>query len=208
MPNRYRNLNSTNQIENIFMKSQLLIIVFFACIGFSFSQDNCEEKVTILNQKLEVKSNEIFGLKQTVAKQLKEIGYYKEVLELLNSKIVSESKDVEFKINTVKGNQDTGVVVIEGLVTNKGVLRSIQGHKINVTDAKGNGNISYQITIGDQTRLDKLLKDVPTKFVAELEGIVAETPMLKAIILNFYSRSGYKKDDLEAIFKNVTITWE
>lgn len=155
------------------------------------------------NLKLELTKRE-----STINDLTKEIEYYKQTLELIDSKISAENKDVTFKINSVKGNSDTGKVIVEGILINNGALRRIQGRQANAFDPKGNSTMSYKVKFGNASSVEKVLKDIPTKFNIELEQIVDGTPMIKALIIDFYSRLGIKSDDLNVVFKNLNIDWK
>ncbi|MCI2230023.1 hypothetical protein MC378_12665 [Polaribacter sp. MSW13] len=150
---------------------------------------------------VDIKENEILKLKE-------EIKYYKETLNLFNSKISTKYKDLDFKINSVIGNSNTGKIMVEGIFVNNGVLRSIQGQKAKIFDPKGNGVNSYKVLVGNEKRIDKLYKDIPTKFSVELEQIIEGTPVIKSLMIDFYSRLGYKSDDISIVFKNLTVKWE
>lgn len=192
-------------------KMNLLTYVLILSTTIVLGQTNCTELEAdnaSLKSELITKDGIITTQNVTIDQQKKEILYYKETLALINSKITTENKEVTFKINSVTGNSDTGTVMIEGILINNGVLRSIQGHKANAFDPKGNGIMSYKMTVGNETRIAKLLKDIPTKFTVELNEIVSGTPIITALLIDFYSNVGYKKDALNIVFKNLNVHWE
>jgi len=157
------------------------------------------------NEKLKT---ELLNKENVIQNLKKEIVYYKETLQLMESKISSEDKEVTFKINNVQGDSTTGKVFVEGILINKGATRRIQGWKASAFDPKGNGIMSYQVKLGKYNSIEKLLKDVPTNFNLELEQIVEGTPIITALIIDFYSRIGTKSDNLNVVFKNLRIDWK
>ncbi|MDF4221503.1 hypothetical protein PXC01_07895 [Maribacter sp. M208] len=184
-------------------KLQLLSILTLSLISSAFGQLDSKELVSE-NQKLKA---DITLQNKTISKLKGEVDYLKETLSLIHSKISKDEKDVSFKINHVEGDLDTGKIIIEGILINNGVLRSIQGQKANAFDPKGNGINSYKVMFGNVVRISKLLKDVPVKFNIELEPISDAPPVLKALTVNFYSNVGYKKDPINVVFKNLNIIW-
>lgn len=195
---------------NTMKKLYLFTILSFLLASIAYGQVDCSElesKNEKLGLDLTKKEQIISNQTETISKQEKEIQYYKESLDLLSSKISTVNKDVTFKINSVVGDSNSGIVTIEGILINNGVLRSIQGQKAIAFDPKGNGLPTYKISVGNETRIEKLLKDVPTKFSLNLEQIVVGTPMLTALIIDFYSNVGYKSDALNVVFKNLDVTW-
>ncbi|MDO6473304.1 hypothetical protein [Maribacter sp. 1_MG-2023] len=194
------------------MKNTQLIIGFvllFLVNGYSQSNNtDYKSEVDNLKKELTTKDNIIVSQNDKMDKLEKDIEYYKETLNLISSKISTKDNDVTLKINSVVGNSNSGVVNINGILINKGAVRPVQGQKAYATDPQGNGIMSYKLKIGGLSRVDKVLKDVPTKFTIELEQIVEGTPMLASLIIDFYTRSGYNKDKLNVTFKNLNIIWE
>ena len=193
-------------------------LVFSSLISFG-QQSSSETELIKQNTELKVQNenlkneNEkqkiIVNTKENEISKLKEeIKYYKETLNLFSSKISTKYKDLNFKINSVIGNSNTGKIMVEGIFVNNGVLRSIQGQKAKIFDPQGNGVNSYKVLVGNEKRIDKLYKDIPTKFSVELEQIIEGTPVIKSLMIDFYSRLGYKSDDISIVFKNLTIKWE
>jgi hypothetical protein len=193
-------------------------LVFTSLISFG-QQSISESELVKQNTKLKVQNeslkneNEkqkiIVNTKENEISKLKEeIKYYKETLNLFNSKISTKYKDLNFKINSVIGNLNTGKIIVEGIFVNNGVLRSIQGLKAKIFDPQGNGVDSYKVLVGNEKRIDKLYKDVPTKFSVELEQIIEGTPVIKSLVIDFYSKLGYKSDNISIVFKDLTVNWE
>ncbi|WP_340158333.1 hypothetical protein [uncultured Maribacter sp.] len=177
--------------------------------GYSQSTStDCKSEIDNLKEELISKDNIIVSQNEKIDKLEKDVAYFKETLKLISSKISTNDNDVSFKINSVVGNSNSGVVKITGILINKGAVRPVQGQKAYATDPQGNGIMSYKLKIGGLTRVDKVLKDVPTKFTIEFEQIVEGTPMLASLIIDYYTRDGYKKDNLGATFKNLNIIWE
>ncbi|WP_324023508.1 hypothetical protein QSV08_11665 [Maribacter sp. BPC-D8] len=185
-------------------KLQLLSILTLLFISSAFGQIDTKE-LESENQKLKA---EIVIKKETISKLEGEVNYLKETLDLIDSKISKDEKDVSFKINLVEGDLDTGKIIIEGILINNGVVRSIQGQKANAFDPKGNGINSYKVKFGDVAKISKLLKDVPVKFNIELDPISDAPPILKALTVYFYSNVGYKKDPINVVFKNLNVIWK
>lgn len=185
-------------------KIQLFTIITIIFALKTYGQSNVSQlEAQNENLKLELTKRE-----SKINDLTKEIEYYKQTLELIDSKISAENKDVTFKVNSVKGNSDSGKVIVEGILINNGDLRRIQGRQANAFDPKGNSIKSYKVKFGNASSVEKVLKDVPTKFNVELEQIVEGTPMIKALIIDFYSRLGIKSDDLNVVFENLNIDWK
>jgi len=185
-------------------KSNLLNYLLLLSTITIFGQVDCKELQSKLTKTNKINSSQI----TTITKQEIEIQYLKETLNLVNSKISSKNKGVLFKINSVIGNSDTGKIIIEGLLVNNGVIRSIQVSNANAFDPQGNGMMSYKMSVGSQMRIGKLLKDIPTKFTIEFSEVALETPVITALIIKFHSNVGYKNDALSVIFKNLNVSWE
>ncbi len=188
-------------------KAVILIILAVFCLKTSFGQEDCSE----LKNQLAQKEATIDNQKKEILRLKKDIEYYKETLDLLDSKTSTENKNVSFKINAITGNTNTGEVVIEGILINNGPLRSIQKQKSENFDPKGNKETTYNMTIGgDDTRIEKLYKDVPTKFAVSFKQTTEETPMIKILTMTFYSKiaNTYKNDNIEVVFKNLPIEWK
>jgi hypothetical protein len=196
-------------------------LVFSSLISFGQQSISETSKTELLKENTELKvqnekhksiiileENKISEMNNQISKLNKEIKYYKETLNLFSSKIETNYKDVNFKINSVVGNSNTGKIMVEGILVNNGLTRSIQGYKSKVFDPKGNGIDSYKILVGNGTRIDKLYKDIPTKFSVELEQVIEGTPVLKALMIDFHSNVGYKSDKINVVFKNLSIKWE
>ena len=118
----------------------------------------------------------------------------------LSSKYPPEGKD------DVTGDSNTGKVVIEGIVINEGVLRSIQGQVANCFDPQGNETITYQLTVGADKRLDQLNREIPVKFSVTFNSI-PKAPLLSALSLKYYSRVDIRSNDLTVMFRNISIDW-
>jgi len=184
-------------------KIQLTIFAVFLAIN-TYGQSEAAQ----LKEQNEKLKTELIK-KETLIEDLnKQIVYFKETLELIESKISTENKEVTFKINTVQGDSATGKVLVKGILINNGVTRRIQGWKANAFDPKGNGIMSYQVKLGRDKSIDKVLKDVPINFNVELEKLVEGTPIITALIIDFYSKIGIQSDNLNVVFKNLSIDWK
>lgn len=199
----------------------LILLVFSSLTSFGQQSASENTKSELLKQRAELtvqienlktkneKQKIILDTKENeISKLREEIKYYKETLNLINSKISTKYKDIEFKINSVIGNSNTGKIMVEGIFINNGVLRSIQCYKAKIFDPQGNGVNSFSVLVGNEKRIDKLYKDIPTKFSVELEQVIEGTPVLKFLMIDFYSKIGYKSDDINVVFKNLKIKWE
>ena len=190
-------MNINFLIKNEMKKYTFLIALAIIYIAPAVGQNNSNN---------ETKDETITRLQNNIVKLEKEIEYYKKTLDLLNSKIVAQDQNVEFKINSVTGDSNTGKVVIEGIVINNGVLRSIQGHVANCFDPQGNETITYQLTVGADKRLDQLNREIPVKFSVTFNSI-PKAPLLSALSLKYYSRVDIRSNDLTVMFRNISIDW-
>ena len=154
------------------------------------------------------KDETILALQNNIVKLEKEIEYYKKTLDLLNSKITAQDQNVDFKINSVIGDSNTGKIVIEGILTNNGVLRSIQGHEANAFDPQGTEIKTFEVSAGAEKRIAELHKDIPTKFSVTFKNADSDAPMLKALTLKFYSSIGPRNNNISVMFRNVSIEWK
>ncbi len=186
------------------MKIQLLT----ASALFLFSYTNAQENCAALKSTLSQKESIIATQNSTISKLTKDVEYYKETLNLMSSSISMVEKDVSFKINSVIGNSSTGKVVIEGILVNNGVVRSLQSQQSNATDPQGNRSTSYVMSLGGETRIPKLNSEVPLKFMIEYSDIKPNTTDIKQLVMTYFSMVNYKKDDISVTFKNLSIDWK
>ena len=186
-------------------KLQKLSLLTILSITPLFAQEDCTElKVDLTNKEAEIVKQQ-----NNISKLENDIIYYKETLKLLNAKISTETKNVTFKINSVIGDSNSGEVIVEGILINNGALRMIQAFRGAAFDPKGNGIKKNKMSIGnDGIRVDKLFKDIPTKFSLTFTQIIEGTPMIKILMAEYISRLGKKSDNLEVVFKNLPIQWK
>lgn len=190
------------------IKLVIILVVFSATAVYGQAKKiSLEETNKKLNTELNSKNQIITFKSDSITELKKQILYFKETLALLNSTISAENKEVSFKINSVMGSSKTGKITIEGLLVNRGILRSIQGQKAVATDPKGNGTITYNMTVGNTIRIEKLLENVPTKFTLELEKLPVNIPVIKSLIIDFYSTVAFKSDPLNVVFQNLEVNW-
>ncbi len=192
------------------MKKVISILVLFIAINI-YGQDNCQ-KLKAENEKLNTELKQVKDvnvIQRTKIENLKkELTYYKETLELLNTKDIKKSEDIIYRINSVKGSSDNGIITIEGLVENKGAVKSFQGQSNELTDPKGNNYIAHASLVvgknsfGDIRRIDKFQKNIPTKFSISFKEIKEEMPVIKALVIKIYNKQN------PIIFKNLPVTWE
>jgi len=185
----------------IFSPFSFIALLF---ITITFGQNDCSDLKTELinkNQIINTKSQQISNLEG-------EVKFYKESLNLLNSKISVKQEDFLFKINSVKGIKDNGIVVIEGLVENKGTLRALRSSSYNtyIYHTKGNNYKASSIKFGKLLHLQEFQKDLPVKFKITFDKIGEEMPIIKNLTAVFTNRLGKKYPYF--IFKNLDVIWE
>ncbi|MBJ2173047.1 hypothetical protein JBL43_02280 [Aureibaculum sp. A20] len=185
-------------------KLQLLSLFTIISLTSAFAQEECDQFKTELNKK----EAKIATQKDAIAKQQKEIAYYKETLHLINSKISTESNDVTFKITSATGDANTAEIHVEGIMINKGVLRMMQIGRTEAFDPKGNSLKYSKLNIGLGRRVDKLFNDVPVKFSATLKGAIEGTPFIKSLVVEFYTKSNGPQKTISVAFKNIPVVWK
>jgi hypothetical protein len=175
---------------------------FFSTI--TYSQNDCSVLKTELNKK-----NEIINTQNEQITNLEgDIKFYKESLDLVNSKISVKQDDFVFKINSAIGIRDNGIVIIEGLVENIGTLRALRSVAYNtyIYDTKGNNYKASEIKFGNLIHLQEFQKDLPVKFKITFKNIGEEMPIIKNLTAVFCNRLGKKYNNF--IFKNLDVNWE
>ncbi|WP_134088560.1 hypothetical protein [Olivibacter sp. XZL3] len=145
-------------------------------------------------------------MESEIIKQKEEITYLKTTLKLLSASIEAEAEEISFKINGVRGNINQQKIFVEGIIENKGAKRAIQAADANLFDPQGNSHKAYQITFGDETRLE-LQPDIPVKFKIEFTDIREQPPVIKAIVLKVYRRAMPGRTE-DVIFKNLAVHWK
>ena len=181
-------------------KMTFILALAIFCISFISGQNSTD---------IQIKDEIISVLKNRVEILEKEIEYYKETLDLLNSSMTAQDQDVEFKINSVIGNSNTGQIVIEGILINNGVLRSIQGWQSNAFDPQGNEIRALSgVSVGAGGRIAELHNDIPAKFRVEFKNTIPKTPMFRSLTIKFYSSVGIYSADLSVMFRNIPIEWK
>ena len=190
-------------------KIKIFSILTIIAISTTFGQANCSDlelKNKELSSELTKKNDEIAIKNNDIQKLKTETQYYKETLELLNTKNLKESDNIIYRINSITGKFDDGIIIVEGLLENKGAPDKFQPKNIEIYDPKGNKYRASKFKIGNSKLLfvDKMERNLPTKFRFEFNGVLEQTPVLKALIFNFYRHT--KKSTV--IFKNLNINWE
>ncbi len=185
-------------------KIQFLSLLMILLHATTYGQQNCDELQSELKNKEEI----IAGQKVNISKLENEISYYKEALNLLNSKIAIEQDDFILRINSVTGKSDNGIVIIEGLVENKGILRAFrpQSYKTLIYDAKGNNYKASEIKFGNLDNLQEFQKNLPIKFSIVFNKIGEEMPVIRNLTLVVANRTGSEYQNM--IFKNLPVSWE
>lgn len=190
-------------------KITIFSILTILAITKTLGQVDCSD-LKLKNKELSselVEKESIVSAKVIEIKKLNsEIQYYKETLELLNTKDTKESNNIIYRINSVKGKFDEGIIIVEGLIENKGISSKYQPQNIEIFDAKGNKHKATKFQIGDSKMLyvGKLERNIPIKFRFEFNGVLEEVPVLKALIFNFYNFTKISP----VIFKNLPVNWE
>ena len=181
------------------MKKTTLIILSILSFGQINSQQTPKElknEVIKLKSKVQKMSIEIENKKNIIEKLNKENIYYKESLYLVNSEPKVEKNNFEFKITSAKGDINTGKVYITALVENKGLAVKFNPNKSDFTDPKGNNYSSFNHKVGKFSYIEKLQKNVPTKFIFEFDKVIEQIPMIKSLTMYIYdpNRLGRKFD--------------
>ncbi len=185
------------------VKKVLSVLGVFVAISV-FGQTDCQElKVEneTINKELVKVKGEKSVLFNRVSELEKQVVYFKEALNLLNTKDKLESEKIIYRINLVKGSLDNGTITIEGLIENKGAVKRFQGQVNVVVDAKGNSYKTYGMTLGGDTWIPKFQRNLPTKFSIVFKEIVDETPIIKSLSIKAYNRK-------TVVFKNLSVNWE
>src|SRR5690606_2333145 len=92
-----------------------LLLTFLLPTSILVAQDECSSFQ---------KENE--RLTKEIHDKERDIAYYKEALDLLNSKTTAENQDVVFKVTSVSGKKDQGKIVVELLMENVGTTCRFQ----------------------------------------------------------------------------------
>lgn len=186
------------------MKISLLTASALFLFSFSNAQENCAALKITLDQKESTIATQI----SKISKLEKDIEYYITTLNLMSSSIIVNEKDVNFKINSVIGNSTTGKVVIEGILVNNGVARSLQNQQATCIDPQGNIEKSFQMSLGGENRIKDLNVGVPVKFTVEFTTIMADATDIKQLVVTYHSNVNHKSDPITVTFKNLSIDWK
>jgi hypothetical protein len=165
---------------------------------------------SIIGQNSDDSQAVILQLQNRVSELEKEVEYYKQTLNLLNSKTTATDKNVDFKV-TVIGERNTGKITVEGILVNNGVTRSVQRDFAQLFDPQGNERNTRDIVLGNgNIRLDELHREVPVRFSVEMGHITPETPILSALtirLLSNYTSTPLRSDNLSVMFRNIPVEW-
>jgi hypothetical protein len=185
----------------------ILSILSFGQINAQQTPDELKIEISKLESKVQKMSIEIDNKKNIIEKLNKENTYYKESLYLINSEPKVEKNNFEFKITSAKGDIKTGKVYITALVENKGLAVKFQPNKSDFTDPKGNNYSSFNHKVGKFSYIEKLQKNVPTKFIFEFDKVIEQIPMIKSLTMFIYNpnKLGRKFD---FYFSNIPVIWE
>ncbi|MCG1035921.1 hypothetical protein [Polaribacter sargassicola] len=190
-------------------KIKIFSVLTLLVISNTFAQTDCSD-LELKNEKL---NSELAQKKQLISLQVNdikklnsEIQYYKESLNLLNTKNQKESNNIIYRINSVKGKYDNGTIIVEGSIENKGFPTKFVAQSIDIFDPKGNKYKASKFQIGNSKLLfvGKLERNLPTKFIFEFKGISEEIPVLKALIFNHYEHTKMSS----VTFNNLSVNWE
>lgn len=186
--------------ENIVL---LLFVTFNTC--FNAYGQNCNE-IREENKKLKQENVE---KDNQIDKLGIEIAYFKEALDLRNSKTTNQNQDIVFKINSVEGNIDQRSIVVQGLIENNGTVSRFQIKGVKIIDPKGNEYKSHNVHLGSESiAVSDFQKDIPLKMSLKFESVKSEFPVAKALIVEFYNRTGFNDRNPNVIFKNLDVNWK
>jgi len=184
---------------------QLQLIITLSILTFNaYGQTNCSELKTKLNQKEEI----IVTQKANITKLENEVNYYKETLNLMNGKVRLEQDNFILIINSVIGKSNSGTVIIEGIVENKGIVRAFRpsGFRTFIYDPKGNNYEASKIKFGTLSHIQEFQKNTPVKFTLVFDKIGEEMPLITNLTAIFTNARGERYTDM--IFKNLPVIWE
>lgn len=178
------------------MKKSLLLILVFICVVLS-----------IHAQILDEKDKRITELENQVKALNKDIDYYKETLNLMQSTTKDEDKGVIFTINSVVGDSKTGNVLVSGILVNKGKIRYIGYEQVLCFDPQGNEFKSSKKMLGADGSINELELDIPVKFSVEFSDIPIDTPLFTMLKFKFFSSFGIGPDNISITYRNTPIVW-
>jgi len=192
-------------------KKDIFGILTILISSIAFGQSDCSEfesKIESLNLEL-TQLQELSTTQEETIDELKgDIEYFKETLNLLESKIVIEQDGFVLKINSVAGRRSNGTVTITGLVENTGVLPAFRPRefKTMLYDAKGNIYKASKMSFGNLDNLQEFQKNLPVTFSVVFDKIGEEMPVIKNLTLVFNNRTGYEYGHM--IFENLDVIWD
>ena len=155
-------------------------------------------------------NSQIIDLDKKVEELEKEIIYLKETLRLMNSKLTAKEEDFEFKLTSVNGNEVSGKITIEGIVSNTGLDRKLQLASAEIVDPRGNVYKAKNMNFSNYgIMIANLPNDVPVKFTIEFEEIPRDPGMsvIKAFIPYIY-RPSPGRGTAPLHFRNLEIQWD
>lgn len=178
------------------MNKLLSLILVFICVAlFSHAQT------------LDDKDKRINELENQVKALNKDIDYYKETLNLMQSTTKDEDKGVVFTINSVVGDSKTGNVLVSGILVNKGNVRFICYEQVLCYDPKGNEFESSKRMLGANASINELELDIPVKFSVEFSDIPIDTPLFTMLKFKFFSSLEFGPDNISISYRNIPIVW-
>lgn len=185
-------------------KILFLYLTFIIGLNSVFGQEECSE----LKNELEKQKQIVVTQEQKISELQKEIAYYKEALNLRNSKLTVEQDDFVLKINSAKGNIDNGIIIISGIVENNGIKRTLRTSEFRtfIYDSKGNNYKAVEINFGNLKYLQEFQKSLPMAFTMKFDKIGEEMPMISNLTVVFTNHTGKRYEDF--VLKNIPVDWK
>jgi len=186
------------------------ILILFATQAFSQmeSAEVLRAEVKKLNGTIVTLKSENKAIKDSLISITNQNLYFRETLNIFESKIKTETaNNLDFSLTSCKAQKGDNSVVLEFLVTNRGVDKSILFTPNNfrtAVDLQGNGYKASDIKIGEAKYSSTVYKDVPLKLTITLGGVDPAVKLLKLVSIQFSTPpDSYKRATL--VFKDISI---
>ncbi|MCW2118562.1 hypothetical protein [Flavobacterium sp. 7A] len=169
---------------------------------FTITSVNAQIDLPKLKEKLVIQEQQISAL-------TKENIYYKEALNLTQSTIQTEIESIRYQINSVIGDKQNKMLVIEGLFTNQGeALKALQVVGAAAIDPKGIQHETYIVSLANESvRVENVYTDIPMKFTITFKDFDTDIPLIRLFSLDVYSNGQFAKK-ISGKFENLNITWK
>jgi hypothetical protein len=193
------------------MKILITVILIFSVLkGFSQTEsaETLRAQIKKLNSSALSLKAENNVIKDSLKIALDQNIYFRETLKIFEAKTQTVTADnLDFKLTSSKRKVGTTSVILEFLVINRDVNKSIlftPGRFADIIDLQGNGYNPSDINVGSNKYSSPLFKDVPLKLTITISGIDTSVKFLKLVSLQFSTPpTNYKKT--EATFKDISI---